>query len=250
MTKNVYDSVMIDVETFGTGPNGALIQIGAVVFDMETGMMCPDSFSVDIDLTTSLMFGGKVDEDTIDWWKEQGGPNIEDPREIHEALSMLSDFFDDFPEAVNRVWAQGPSFDIAILDGFYQRTGIKPPWRHNAARDTRTVYDLAYELGWTKPEDLEAITHVGFEDCIRQIKCLLSAYNYLATQRRERCVKRPEEKIFDCPATQVPCKYYSHQEDSFGEVVVEHCCHTGNTDPDEGNCLVTLCPLVKGNKTK
>ena len=34
----VYDSLMIDLETMGTGPNAAVIQLGAVAFNSVNGM--------------------------------------------------------------------------------------------------------------------------------------------------------------------------------------------------------------------
>lgn len=171
------DSVMIDLETIGTGPNAAVIQIGAVVFNSRTGYAKPDAFEVDVDLISALMAGGEVDGRTVRWWQDQGGPELKRPKEIRAALHDLASWFKKYPD-VERVWAQGPSFDVAILEGYYRRLGIAQPWAYNAARDTRTVYDLAKERGWSKPEGTQAV-HTAVEDCRRQIVCLMSALNVL-----------------------------------------------------------------------
>lgn len=52
------------------------------------------------------------------------------------------------------------------------RAGIDCPWPYYAARNTRTIYDLAKEWGGeTAP--------VALDDCLAQVKCLMSALNFL-----------------------------------------------------------------------
>lgn len=168
------DSVMIDLETMGTGPNAAVVQIGAIPFNSQTGMVRPDFFLADVDLASSVRLGGLVTEDTRNWWLDQGGfKHDQHPEDLLGAMTRLGAWMSRFPN-LQRVWAQGPSFDVAILEGYYQRAGLEAPWAFNAARDTRTVYDLARERGWDKPEGTEA-KHHALEDCRRQIICLRGA---------------------------------------------------------------------------
>lgn len=173
----IVDSIMIDLETLATGPNAGLIQIGAIAFNSRTGQAKSEPFEVDVDLISALMAGGEVDGSTVRWWQDQGGPNLKRPKEVRAALHELSAWFKKYPDA-KRVWAQGPSFDTAVLEGYFRRLGMKQPWSYNAARDTRTVYDLARERGWQKPEGTEPV-HEGLEDCRRQVICLMSALRFL-----------------------------------------------------------------------
>ncbi|APL99176.1 exonuclease [Bordetella phage MW2] len=179
MSKEQMDSVMIDLETMATGPNAALIQIGAMAFDSREGIVDLDMFEIDVDLDSAIQAGGRVTASTIGWWAEQGGVQLlsMEPVLIGEALETFAEWLGRFPK-VQRVWAQGPSFDIAILEGYYERLRKPVPWAYNAARDTRTVYDLARERGWDKPEGMEPV-HRGLEDCHRQLTCLMSALNVL-----------------------------------------------------------------------
>lgn len=172
-----YDSAMLDIESMGTGPNAAVVQIGALAFNSQTGRVASGEFLVDIDLVSSVLEGGEVDQDTVNWWLEIGWRRPVGTKYLVGALAALSDWFRNFP-TVERVWAQGPSFDIAVLEGFYRRTKMPAPWRYNAARDTRTVYDLARERGWEKPEGTEPV-HNGLGDSRRQIICLMSALNVI-----------------------------------------------------------------------
>ncbi len=169
------DSVMVDLETMATGPNAAVIQVGFVPFNSRTGEVSEDVFAADVDLHSSILMGGDVDAETIAFWRDQGGlkRGAQPSLSMMTCLRRLSKWFEKFPE-VKRVWAQGPSFDVAILDGYYRRAKIPAPWAYNSARDTRTAYDLAKELGWSKPAGTEA-DHSSIEDCQRQIVCLMSA---------------------------------------------------------------------------
>lgn len=175
---NKMDSVMIDLETMATGPNAGVLQIGAIPFNSVTGLVKPDLFEVDVDLHSSLLLGGEVDASTVQFWRDLGGLTAKKPpKSIRSALTDLARWLGKLPD-LKRVWAQGPSFDVAILEGYYRRAGVPIPWGYSMARDTRTVYDLAKERGWTKPEGTKAV-HTSREDCRSQIICLMSALNAL-----------------------------------------------------------------------
>ena len=68
-----YEAIMIDIEAMGLGPNAAIIQIGAIIFREDDGKI-KDRFDISVDLMSSLNNGGEVDQETVDWWKSQGGP--------------------------------------------------------------------------------------------------------------------------------------------------------------------------------
>lgn len=175
---NTMDSVMIDLETMATGPNAGVIQVGAIPFNSRTGLAKPDLFEVDVDLHSALLLGGEVDASTVQFWRDQGGLQPKrPPKAMRSALTDLARWLGKYPD-LKRVWAQGPSFDVAILEGYYRRAGVPIPWGYSMARDTRTVYDLAKERGWSKPEGTQAV-HTSLEDCRRQIICLMSALNVL-----------------------------------------------------------------------
>ena len=182
---NTMDSVMIDLETMATGPNAGVIQVGAIPFNSRTGLAKPDLFEVDVDLHSALLLGGEVDASTVQFWRDQGGLQPKrPPKAMRSALTDLARWLGKYPD-LKRVWAQGPSFDIAVLEGYYKRLGLPIPWKYNAARDTRTVYDLAREQGWEKPEGTEPV-HTGMEGCRRQIICLMSALKWLRGERDEK----------------------------------------------------------------
>lgn len=124
---NTMDSVMIDLETMATGPNAGVIQVGAIPFNSRTGLVKPDLFEVDVDLHSALLLGGEVDASTVQFWRDQGGLQPKrPPKAMRSALTELARWLGKYPD-LKRVWAQGPSFDVAILEGYYRRAGVPIP---------------------------------------------------------------------------------------------------------------------------
>lgn len=173
--------IMIDVETMGTGPNAALVQIGAVHFDAATGKT-GDVFLCDVSLADSVHnYGGKITAATVQWWAEQGGfTPVHTPVTVAVALSALTEFFDrchDKDTDSLNVWAKGPHFDIAILEHHYLVDNVSTPWKYSRVRDTRTVHALAVDCGFRYLPP--APTHRADQDCMVQIQRLVAEYAHL-----------------------------------------------------------------------
>ncbi len=182
LMKDEVDSAMIDLETMGVNPNAALVQVGCVLFNSRTGKL-GQQYSVDVDLESSLALGGKIDKATVEWWTAQGGWSpFAKVYHIVDVLDNLAIFLNKFP-TLERFWSQGATFDIAILERYYHALRRDPPWKYNQSRDTRTVYDFARQRGWDKPEGT-APEHEAIYDCIQQITCLMSAFEYLRGDRK------------------------------------------------------------------
>lgn len=174
--KPIYNSVMIDIESMGIGPRAALLQLGAVAFNFETFETQPpgEAFLEDVDLASALMAGGKTDDETVRWWQDRGGFRPSGPtREVRTVLVNLRRWFDNHP-GVTHVWCKGPSFDAAVIEGFYERTGLACPWAYNAPRDLRTAVQLAEDTGLWNRSGVEP-SHNAVADCLLQIRELQGA---------------------------------------------------------------------------
>jgi exodeoxyribonuclease VIII len=166
--------IMIDLETMGTRPDAAIVAIGAVAFDLETGTV-GGRFYVSVDLGSSMERGGTVDAATITWWMKQSdearGAWQDSPLPLSHALSRLSKFFTDYaPESV-RVWGNGAAFDNAILRNAYTQCGLRAPWKYTNDRCFRTVRGLhppapALERAGTY--------HNALDDAVFQVHCLIA----------------------------------------------------------------------------
>ena len=105
------NNIMLDLETMGVAPYGAIIAIGAVKFNDEK---VTDRFYEVVDLKSSVDAGLEIRPDTVMWWlqqdtdarsafKEEGLPLI-------YALSRFHVWAGEDPI----VWGDGSMFDNAI----------------------------------------------------------------------------------------------------------------------------------------
>lgn len=163
--------MMIDLETVDTGNDAGIIQVGVAVFDPYGDRMITTK-QWNVNLMDSLLCGGTVSKDTIEWWRTKttdqarysvttGGST----NRISSVLHMLGEVYNQ--HGCGRVWSHGLTFDIAILNGYYTRAGKEPPWRYTAARDTRTRFEDAAEMGWSKP-DRGPTAHTAEADAVAQ----------------------------------------------------------------------------------
>ena len=145
MSNKTFD-IMLDLETMGTGPNAAIVAIGAVAFDLQSGTI-GDRFYRVVDLGTSVDMGGEIDADTVLWWMKQSDDAramfARDGAALSEALADFSLWLSahGVPDNV-RVWGNGAAFDNVILSSAYRSSTRMQPWRHWNDRCYRTVKSL------------------------------------------------------------------------------------------------------------
>lgn len=207
--------VMIDIETLGTGKDAAIIQIGAVAFEPVSGGKIYNQemkiFSVMVDPADALANGATVTIETLRFWLNQP----EAARKLvfgPEKLTLDKNASDQVPQMVGNqpygstaqclrwltewlgscfdgmewdrlggVWANGPTFDISILEGHYARFNMEHPWHFSAPRDLRTILKLPKVGGWPNSMDTTGfIKHHAPDDCIMQIMALQQSLHKLA----------------------------------------------------------------------
>lgn len=150
--------VMVDIETLGTEPGCAILSVGAIEFDTD-GLGF--EFHERVDLCSCEAAGLRLDADTVQWWATQdnvadvltGGGDLE---------TVLAEFVRGVEDA-DEVWANSPSFDLAILKAAGDAVGVEMPWAFYQERDFRTLKNLpvAVELehGGTEHDALDDARH-------------------------------------------------------------------------------------------
>jgi hypothetical protein len=109
-----------------------------------------------------------IQQSTIDWWATQPAA-ARDEAFAEQDRIPLDQALDELGRLIwhsKRVWAQGPTYDMNILEHAYKSYGKPIPWQFYAVRDSRTVFSLW--PGLPKP----ATSHHALEDCRRQIALL------------------------------------------------------------------------------
>lgn len=168
----------IDLETLGNTTNAAITQIGVAFFELETGQ---------IHGQTNILVGwrgeGHVNASTLAWWFRQGdeararmAESLEHPSTLAESLIQLRCLTNW--SSIEGVWGNGSSFDVTILDSAYQRDGGTSPWPFYAARDMRTIVDMAERLRGFDKKSVERIGvhHEAADDAAHQARVISAAY--------------------------------------------------------------------------
>jgi hypothetical protein len=168
--------VMLDLETFGNGKQACVVQIGACYFDRETGEI-GQTFARNVDAKSSVDFGGVIDADTIYWWlsqsREAQASILLEPRShVVDAFNALNDFLGN----AKTIWSHA-TFDFVILAETLKLLGIKPNFRYTAARDIRTLVDLAKITIDKTPR--VGVHHNGLADAIHQVKYCVECFRKL-----------------------------------------------------------------------
>lgn len=172
------NDLMIDLETLGTTPDAAIVSVGAVWFDPRSDELGEELYRV-VNLSAQSR---RIDPNTVLWWMGQppAARAVFQQREQDKRLllsTVLGDLSEFIGPAQPRVWSQGASFDVVLLEDAYRQFEMQPPWKFWNIRDTRTVYDLASN------DDRGATAHHALADAIAQAKRVQRCYAKLGLSR-------------------------------------------------------------------
>lgn len=170
--------VMLDLETLGTSPDCVILTLGAIKFnpfgDSEPG----PGIYLRLDIEEQLAMGRTTLDSTIEWWAKQ------DPAVREEALgenghrykvNELRKELNKFLVGVDHIWAQGPAFDIVILENLYRSKSWPFPWHYWQIRDSRTLFGVHGDP--REPGRDQA--HNALMDCYYQAKSVQKIYQKL-----------------------------------------------------------------------
>lgn len=130
----------IDMETLSTEHNAALLSIGAVICDFNTGQQV-DTFYANITPESSIAAGLDVSESTKAWWAKQG-------QAAQDVLSVdqrpLRDVLVDFTQwlaghGVQYAIGNGPRADNQWLESACKAVGMQSPIKYWGDLDMRTL---------------------------------------------------------------------------------------------------------------
>ena len=178
MNDKSLNQVMIDLETLGTTADAVVVSIGAVKFDLLSNKIGDDGFYASVSIESNQDAGRRIDEDTLLWWFKQPAAALqvftEDKMALTPALEELSDWLgnDNYT-----VWANGPSFDIAMLEFAYKKAKMTVPWAFWNSRCVRTYRDLPGARNVPKFE--EGVKHNALSDALSQAKHIQAIHHKL-----------------------------------------------------------------------
>lgn len=164
---------MIDIETLGTNNDACILTVAAQMFDPFGNGHQSQFFYARVDIDSQP--NRSIDQSTIDWWSKQPPQSLEEAFSPDDRLSLPAVLEKLRPLLWNskRIWANGTTFDMNIIENAYRSLSMPLPWRYYCVRDARTIYSLNPKL--EKPP----VSHHALEDCRRQIKMLQETLHFL-----------------------------------------------------------------------
>jgi hypothetical protein len=164
--------LMIDIEGLGTGPDAAILTIAAQSFDpFGTGYHNRHYYSR---ITLESQENRRIQDDTLAWWATQPEAQAEAFAEDNRVpLDQALDELYRLAWQHDYIWAQGPTYDINILEHAYKSYGKTQPWKFYRIRDSRTVLSL-----WPE-RPVPPTSHHALEDTRKQIDILQQTLKHL-----------------------------------------------------------------------
>lgn len=173
---------MIDLETLDTAASSVILSVGAVKFDPYSLTEPRDKTLWKPDLETQLENGRTTSEATIQWWGKQDRA-IRDRAFTQEGrvdvITMLREL-NQYLVGVEEIWAQGPQFDITMLEHLYSQHDLHWNWDFWQIRDSRTLFSLRD----TDPrKEIQVDTHDAAEDAYWQAVCVQRTFDHFQIRK-------------------------------------------------------------------
>lgn len=172
-----FDHFSIDLETLDNRYSSAIISVGVQQFDPNTGKLGA-TFYREIDFDSASK-AGTVSGSTLSWWMTQDikAKRIfakDDAKKVAlaTALDELRTWMSGL-SPVPRVWGNGSSFDITILEHAYINgsVGLAPAWHFANIRDMRTIVEDAQLDGTEWPKRV-GVHHNALDDATYQAQVI------------------------------------------------------------------------------
>lgn len=161
---------MLDLETLSTRPDATILTFGACKFNPYTQEEITQGIYFRINVDEQITLGRHVDDNTIEWWGKQAQDVYDEAFNPNDRISLeqFTQELNRFVVGVDNIWAQGPVFDIVILENLYRQLGLPTPWQYWQIRDSRT---LLSSLGDPRERN-KAGLHNALEDCVSQAEAV------------------------------------------------------------------------------
>lgn len=162
--------VMLDLETLSTRPEATILTFGACKFSPYNQEEITQGIYFRINVDEQIAIGSHIDDETIAWWGRQADDVREEALGDDNRISLeqFTQELNRFLVGVDNIWAQGPVFDIVILENLYRRLGKPCLWQFWQIRDSRTLLST---LGDPREKN-KAGLHNALEDAVSQAQAV------------------------------------------------------------------------------
>ena len=173
---------MIDIETLDTSPGATVLTVGACKFDPYV-LTEPNSKQLwRPAVEQQLAQGRAVGEDTLKWWGKQD-EKIRESTFTEEGRIPLEQFFAELNKylvGVDKIWCQGPQFDMVILENLYDQFEHHRNWAFWQIMDCRTIFNM---MPKDPRKEVQQNLHSADDDAYWQAVCVQRTYRAFGVQK-------------------------------------------------------------------
>lgn len=177
MERPIYTDIMVDIETTGLDPeHAAIIQIGAVPFNYETGEIETDNmFCKSLTMPVKRFWTSGTDK----FW-------LQDNREVYMSIMAKAEPYrgviDSFYQYACkldpkvRFWSKG-HLDWTMIESYMLAAGYPMPFDFRQCKDMRSFIAGLNGTGQYEDPEVERVGdyHNALHDCLTQLKQLFKA---------------------------------------------------------------------------
>lgn len=174
---------MIDIETLGTEPDCVVLSVGAVKFDPYMLTEPHNKTLWRPAVETQMAAGRSVMEETLLWWSKQP-QHIQDQALTEDGRIPLEEFFADLNKylvGVDKIWCQGPQFDMVILENMFKQFEHHRNWAFWQIMDCRTIFNM---MPTDPRKAIQQNLHSADEDAYYQAVCVQKTFKHFVVSQR------------------------------------------------------------------
>jgi hypothetical protein len=174
---------MIDIETLGTNPDCVVLSVGAVKFDPYTSNEPHSKTLWRPGVDEQLKADRSVDQGTLEWWSKQAD-HIREEAFSEFGRVDLDMFFKDLNRylvGVDKIWCQGPQFDMVILEDLYRQFNHHRNWAYWQVCDCRTIFNM---MPVDPRKAIQQNLHSADEDSYWQAVCVQRTFEHFQAKPR------------------------------------------------------------------
>lgn len=167
---------MIDLETLSTDLDAVILTLGGVKFDPYSMDEPHSPIYLRINVDEQMAAGRSWNDDTVAWWGKQSKEIQEEALGEEGRVSMV-DAMKEFHAWVlhsDTIWSNGATFDVMVMENFYQYNAWFHPWEYWRIRCCRTVFNMGVD-----PQMPKDALHNALADSYEQAKAIQRIFGEL-----------------------------------------------------------------------
>lgn len=175
--------VMVDIETLDTSPTSVILSVGAVKFNPYTFENPYEKILWRPGVEEQLNDGRTFSESTLEFWSKQDA-HIRESTFTDDGRIPVYEFFKSFNKylvGVDKIWCQGPQFDMVIIEDLYTQYKHHKGWAYWQIMDCRTIFNM---MPRDPRKDIQQNLHSADDDAYWQAVSVQKTFSHFEVKPR------------------------------------------------------------------